>query len=79
MFNPILGELVAREQYNDRLRQAEQSRLAKEAIVLQAANRFNLRAYLGNRLMAVKHAFKALARADETKRGSDMSAGRHRP
>jgi hypothetical protein len=38
-----------------------------------------LRVYLGNRLMAVRHTFKALARADETNCGSEMSAGRHRP
>jgi hypothetical protein len=79
MFNPVIAELVAREQNKDRLRQAEQSRLANVAIMRQPANRFNLRVYLGNRLMAVQHTFKALARADETNCGSEMSAGRHRP
>ena len=64
MFNPILSELVGREQNNDRLRQADQSRLAKVGIMRQPADRFNLRAYLDNRLMAVRHMFKALVRAD---------------
>jgi hypothetical protein len=58
MFNPLLNELVAREQLNDRLRQAEQSRLAKLAIRRQPADRFNLRRYIGNRLLAVRHMFK---------------------
>jgi hypothetical protein len=79
MFNPILGDLVAREQNNDRLRQAEQSRLVKLALMRQPANRFNLRAFLGNRLMAVRHTIKALVSAGKTNSGSEMSAGRHRP
>ena len=79
MFNPYLAEIVAREQNNDRLRQAEQNRLAKEANMHQPGNRIDLRMYLGNRLMAVRHMFKALASADETNSGSGMSAGRHRP
>jgi hypothetical protein len=64
MFNPILSELVAREQYKDRLREAEQSRLAKAGIARQPAHRFDLRTYLGNLLIAVRHIFKAPARAD---------------
>jgi hypothetical protein len=64
MFSPILRELIAREQYNDRLMQAEQRRLVKAAIARQPAHRFNLRTYLGNLLIAVRHMFKALARAD---------------
>ena len=64
MFNPILSELIAREQYKDRLRQAEQDRLAEVVIARQPAYRFNLRTYLGNLLIAVRHMFKALARAD---------------
>jgi len=64
MFNPILGELVARERYKDYRRQAEQSRLAKAAIARQAADRSDLRTSLGNLVIAVRHVFKALARAD---------------
>jgi hypothetical protein len=79
MFNPIVAELVAREQTNDRLREAEQSRLVALASMRQPTDRFNLRAYLGNRLMSVRHMFKALACAAETNSGSEMSAGRHRP
>ena len=79
MFNLYLIERVAHEQNNDRLREAEQSRLVKQAIMHQSANRFNFRAYLGDRLMAVQHIFEALAGADETNGGSGMSAGRHRP
>ncbi len=64
MFNPILGELIARERYKDYLRQAEQSRLAKAAIARQPADHFDLRSSLGNLVIAVRHVFKALARAD---------------
>ena len=64
MFNPILGALVAREQYKDRLRQAEQSRLANAVIGRQPAYRFDLRTSLGNLVIALRHMFKALARAD---------------
>ena len=64
MFNPILGELIAHEQRKDRLRQVEQRRLAEVAIARQPAYRFNVRTYLGNLLIAVRHMFKALARAD---------------
>jgi hypothetical protein len=65
MFNPILHELVAHEQYNDHLRQAEQSRLAKAAIVRQPAHRFDLRTSLGYLLIAVGYLFKALAHTDK--------------
>jgi hypothetical protein len=65
MFNPILNELVVREQNNDRLRRAERSRLAKVEVARQPAYRFNLRTYLDNLLIVVRHMFKALARADE--------------
>jgi hypothetical protein len=64
MFNPILSELIAHEQRKDRLRQVEQRRLAKAVIARQPAYRFNLRPYLDNLLIAVRHMFKALARAD---------------
>jgi hypothetical protein len=64
MFNPISNELIGREQDNDRLRQAEQSRLAKAGIARRPAERFNLRTSLGNLLIAVRYLFTALARAD---------------
>jgi hypothetical protein len=64
MFNPILSELIAHEQYKDRLRQAEQRRLANAGIARQRADRFDLRTYVGNLLIAVRHLFKAPARAD---------------
>jgi hypothetical protein len=64
MFNPILSELIAHEQYKDHLRQAEQRRLTKTCIVRQPADRFDLRTSLGNLLIAVRYLFKALARAD---------------
>jgi len=64
MSNPILSELIAHEQRNDRLRQAEQRRLAKARIVRQPAERYDLRTSLGNLLIAVSYLFKAPARAD---------------
>ena len=64
MFNPILSELVAREQYKDQLRQAEQRKLANAAIARQPADRFDPPTSLGNLLIAVRHLFKAMARAD---------------
>ena len=64
MFNPILSELIAHEQCKDRLRQAEQYRLTKAVIARQPADRFDLRASLGNLLIVVRHLFKAPARAD---------------
>jgi hypothetical protein len=62
MFNPILSELIAHEQYKDRLRQAEQRRLVKAASARQPAERFDPRTSLGDLLIAVRHLFKALAR-----------------
>jgi hypothetical protein len=64
MFNPILGELIARERYKDYVRQAEQSQLANTVIARQPADRSDLLTSLGNLLIAVRHTFKALARAD---------------
>ena len=64
MFNPILSELIAHEQCKDRLRQAEQRRLAKAGVARQLADRFDLRTYVGNLLIAVRHLFEAPARAD---------------
>ena len=64
MFNPILSELVAREQYKDHLTQAEQRGLANAAIARQPAHSFDPPTSLGNLLIAVRHLFKAMARAD---------------
>jgi len=64
MFNPVLSELVARAQHNDHLRQAEQRRLTNAAIARQPADRFDPPTSLGNLLIAVRHLFQTLARAD---------------
>jgi hypothetical protein len=64
MSNPILNELIGREQDRDRLKRAEQIRLAKTEIARQPARRFDLRTPLGNLSIAVRYLFKALARAD---------------
>ena len=64
MFNPILGEMIARERFKDYLREAEQSRLTTSVIARQPAHRFDLPTSLGNLLIAVRHLFKAMARAD---------------
>jgi hypothetical protein len=61
MFSPILGELVAREQYKDRLRQAELDQLAKTVSAHQPAQRFDLRTSRGSLAIAVRHLFNALA------------------
>lgn len=76
MFNPILRELIAREQYNDLLREAEQSRLAKAAIVRRPAHRFELRRSLGYLLITFGHIFKALARTSEEQYDADHRAFR---
>jgi len=64
MLNPILSELIAHEQCKDRLRQAEQRRLANAAMARQPADRVDLRTSLGNLLISVRYIVKALARAD---------------
>jgi hypothetical protein len=64
MFNPILGELVAREQHKDYVRQAERDQLANAVLASQPAHRFDLTTSLGDLLIAVRHLFKALAHAD---------------
>lgn len=64
MFNPILGELVAREQYRDRLIEAEHNRLIATEMVRQPARHFDLRTWLSNRLISVRYIFKAHAHAD---------------
>ena len=64
MFNPILGELIAREQFKDYLREAEQDHLAKAVIAPRPAHRFEISISLSNLVIAVRHLFKALARAD---------------
>ena len=64
MTNPIIHELIAREQIADRLKEAEQRRLLKAGSARKPAQRFNLRTRLGNLLFAVRYKFKALARTD---------------
>jgi len=64
MFSPILSELVAREQYKDRLKEAEQHRLASAGKVRKLAQHVDLRTSLGNLLISLKHVFVAQARAD---------------
>jgi hypothetical protein len=64
MFNPILRELIVREQYNDLLRQAEHDRLANAAIARQPAQRVGQRVSFASLLLAVRYMFKAMARAD---------------
>jgi hypothetical protein len=64
MFNIILSELVAREQYKDRLKEAEQHWLAKAAMAHKPAHYVDLRTSLGNLLIAVRRVFGALAHAD---------------
>jgi hypothetical protein len=64
MFNPILSELVAHEQNKDRLRQAEQHRLAIAEMARHPADRSDLRTSLGNLLISVRYLFKAPACAD---------------
>ena len=64
MFNPILSELIAHEQHKDRLRHAEQRRLAKAAIGRLDAAQGELRSSIGDFLIAARHLFKAPARAD---------------
>ena len=63
MMNPIMRELVAREQYNDLLREAEQIRLAETAATHEAAGHFNLRITMSHILSAVRYRFKVLAHA----------------
>ncbi|MFL5804970.1 MAG: hypothetical protein ACJ8CR_24915 [Roseiflexaceae bacterium] len=63
MLNPILGEL-AHEQCKDRLREAEQYRLANAVMACQPADRFDLRTSLDNLLITVRYLFKAPTCAD---------------
>jgi hypothetical protein len=63
MFNPILSELVAREQHKDRLREAEQDRLVEASMAHQSAHCLDLGSSLGNLLIAIRCMFQALARA----------------
>jgi hypothetical protein len=63
MHNPILRELIAREQYSDLLRQAERDRLANAAIAHQPAEHYGQRLSLDNLWLAVRGMFKAVARA----------------
>jgi hypothetical protein len=63
MFNPLLSEMVAREQYKDRLREAEQDRLVAAGMARQPADRVDLRTSLANLLISLRHVFGVLARA----------------
>jgi hypothetical protein len=65
MTNPIIHELIAREQSKDRFRQAEQRRLAKAVVVRQPTYRFDLRTSLGYLLNAILSLFKPLARTNK--------------
>lgn len=62
MFNPILGEQIAHEQYKDRIRQAERNLLANAAIAQRPRHRYDLRAAGDNMLIAARSLFRALAR-----------------
>ena len=64
MFNPILGEMIARERFKDYLREAEQNQLAEAVAARQPAHRFDLYSSLSNLVIAIRHRFKVLARAD---------------
>jgi hypothetical protein len=64
MFNPILGELIARERFKDYVRQAEQDQRANAVLARESAHRFELTSSLSDLLIAVRHIFKALAHAD---------------
>jgi hypothetical protein len=61
MFNPILGEFIAHEQYKDRIRQAERNQLANAASERQPAERLDWRTARDNFVIAVRSLFKALA------------------
>ena len=64
MLNPIISELVAREQCKDRLREAEQRRLISAAMARIPSDHVDLQTALGNLLNALRHVFGAFARAD---------------
>ena len=64
MFNPILGEMIARERFKDYLREAEQDQLAEAVAAHQPAHRFDLYGALSNLVIAIRHRFKVLACAD---------------
>ena len=64
MFNPILSEMIAREQHRDRLREVEQSRLVAASMVRQPAQRHSLRDWAACLLISVRYMFRAHARAD---------------
>ena len=57
MYNPIMSELVAREQTNDRLREAEQIRLINATSTSQSAGHLDLRAALSKFVSSVRYHF----------------------
>lgn len=63
MSNPILREMIAREQYKDLLREAEQIRLAEASSAREPAERFELRYSLKHLVITIRQLFRALARA----------------
>lgn len=64
MFNPIMSELVAREQTNDRLREAEQLRLVQAATTNLSAGRFDLRAILSRFVSSIRYHFNRPAHVE---------------
>lgn len=61
MFNPILSELVGREQHNERLRLAQQRQLVEAGIRRQRA-RFDLRTRFDNLREGVERGRSAMLR-----------------
>jgi hypothetical protein len=72
MFNPIISEVFAHEQRNDRLREAEQYRLVKATIARQSADRSALRTYVDDLLIAVRHMFKTAVLGSLTAKGGNV-------
>ena len=65
MFNPILGELVARERFKDYVREAEELQLTKAAMAPRPAQRQSLPISIGSFSIAVTQAFKTLVCAGQ--------------
>jgi hypothetical protein len=64
MFNPILSEMIAREQHRDRLREAGQHRLVAASTPPQTEQRHSLGAWAVCLLISVRYMFRAHARAE---------------
>jgi hypothetical protein len=63
MYNPIIREIVAREQHRDLIRQAEQERMARTQTVRSTTERTTWRLSLAARLSAVRFLFRMAASA----------------